>query len=99
MRAKKIWRLIGRIYDDIESALWALLITSVIFFIVFVVPKIPEISANIANIRAEEIAVENANYCEKLGMKAGTQAYSRCLLTLGDFRLKVEQRIGEENDF
>jgi hypothetical protein len=66
---------------------------------VFVAPKIPEIRANIANIRAEKIAAENSNYCEKLGMKAGTRAHSRCLLTLGDFRLKVEQRIEEENDF
>lgn len=99
MRTNKIWRLIGRIYDEVESALWALIIVSIIFFIVFVAPKIPEIRANIANARAEEIAAENAKYCEKLQMKAGTRSYRRCLLTLGEFRMKVEQRIDEENDF
>ena len=99
MRASKIWRLIGRIYDVVESALWALLITFMIFFIVFVVPKIPEIRANIVNIRAEEIATENAALCERLGMKAGTREHERCLIEVETFRLKVEWRVDEEYRF
>jgi hypothetical protein len=32
-------------------------------------------------------------------MKVGTQTYNDCLLVLGDFRLKVEQRIYNDSDF
>jgi hypothetical protein len=32
-------------------------------------------------------------------MKAGTRAYDKCLLVLGDFRMKVEQRAYSESDF
>lgn len=32
-------------------------------------------------------------------MKANTQKYEKCLLDLGDFRLKVENRIYDEYDF
>jgi hypothetical protein len=99
MKADKLWYIVVRVYEDVETGLWALLITSVIFFIAFVVPRLPEIRAGIARTRAQEIAAENAKYCQELGMKAGTRMYSQCLLTLGDFRLKVEQRIEKENEF
>jgi hypothetical protein len=32
-------------------------------------------------------------------MMAATQKYEQCLLTLGEFRLKVEKRIAAEQDF
>jgi hypothetical protein len=99
MKPERFWDLIGRVYDNVESALWALLIASVIFLLVFTLPRVPEIQAEMARIRAKDIAVENAYYCERLGLRAGTQTYSQCLLTLGDFRLKVEKRINEEREF
>ena len=99
MKSNKPWEAVSRVSDNAEVALWALLLTSVIFFFAFVVPKLPEISAQNVRIRAEEIATENAYYCEKLGMKAGTQKHSQCLLDLGEFRLKVEKRITDESFF
>jgi hypothetical protein len=98
MKGNKFWKAVGRAYDNIEAALWALTVTSVIFFLAFVVPHLPEIREKIARTRMEEIAAENAIYCEKLGNEVGTRAYRHCLLTLGDFRVKVEQRIDREND-
>lgn len=47
----------------------------------------------------QQIADETALYCEKLNRTPGTQAYSDCLLVLGDFRLRVEQRVYSERDF
>jgi hypothetical protein len=99
MKADKIWNTVARVPENVETALWALLVTSVLFFIAFVMPRLPEIRAEIARTRAQEIAAENAKYCQELGMKAGTRMYSQCLLTLGDFRLKVEQRISNEMEF
>ncbi|MGA7388359.1 MAG: hypothetical protein WBW99_10595 [Pseudolabrys sp.] len=99
MKADKIWDTVARVHENVETVLWALLITSVLFFIAFVLPRLPEIRAEIARTRAQEIAAENAKYCQELGMKADTRMYSQCLLTLGDFRLKVEQRIANEMEF
>ncbi len=99
MTPNKILETLIVVYHDIELALWALLLTSLIFFLVFVVPKLPEIRARMEGIRAEEITAENAFYCEKLQLQRGTQKYNQCLLILGEFRLKVEKRIAAENDF
>jgi hypothetical protein len=99
MKANKVLDLIHRVYDNVEMALWSILLTTVIFFIVFVVPILPAIRAQHLRVRTKEIAEENALYCEKLNMKAGTPAYTDCLFVLGDFRLKVERHIYEEIDF
>jgi hypothetical protein len=92
-----IWDLVARVYYNTEIALWALLITSVIWFLAFQLPRLPALNAAIAATRAAEVAAENIGYCEKLGMKAGTRTYGDCLLIIENFRLKVEQRIDAEN--
>jgi hypothetical protein len=99
MNRDKIWESVSRIYDQVEIALWALLLSGTIFFLAFTVPKLPQILAQVETIRSQEIAAENSRYCEKLGMTAGTQKDEQCLLTLGEFRLKVEKRIAAEQDF
>ena len=99
MKSTQIWKTVGRVYDDVESALWAILLAFVIYFIAAIAPRLPEIRAENLKIRSDEISVENASYCEKLGMKDDAQKYRQCLLTLGDFRLKVEQRVDQENEF
>ncbi len=69
------------------------------FFIVFVLPKIPEIRTQTVESRAKEIATENAKSCKRLGLKAGTGNYNECLLDLGELRLKIENRLVKESDF
>jgi hypothetical protein len=83
---------IREIYDKIESALWAMLFAFVIYFITFVLPKLPEIQAQSARVRVEEIGAENASLCEKLSIERGTDKYNQCLLDVGEFRWKVEKR-------
>jgi hypothetical protein len=92
----KTWQTV---YHNVESALWALLLSSVIYFFAFVAAKLPEMGARAERTRAQEVAAENAYYCERMGMGTGTQKYSQCLLDLGEFRLKVEKRITDESDF
>jgi hypothetical protein len=98
MKSNKVWELISQVYDNVHAALWATALAFVIYLGIFVIPMLPSIQEQYQRVRAQEIADENALYCEKLNMKAGTQAYNECLLVLGDFRLKVEQRISSEND-
>ena len=99
MNPNKILESIGRIYDNVEIALWSMMFSFVIYLFVFIVPKLPQIRDRAEQVLAKEIAAENAYYCEKFGMKANTQKYEQCLLDLGDFRLKVENRISGEYDF
>lgn len=98
MKSNRILELISHVYDNAHAALWATLLTFVIYLGIFVIPMLPSIREQYQRVRAQEIADENALYCNKLNMKVGTQAYNECLLVLGDFRLKVEQRISSEND-
>jgi hypothetical protein len=98
MKSLKNREIVGRIYDNVEIALWAMLLAFVIYFIAFVIPKVPEIQARAERIRAEEIAAENSSVCEKLGIKRRIDKYNQCLLDVGAFRLKVEKRINDENE-
>jgi len=94
--SSKLWEIASRIYDNIEIAMWSTLFAFVIYFITLVLPGLPEIQAQIARTRAEEIRAENASLCEKLGIKTGTDKYNRCLLDVGEFRFNVEKRLSDE---
>jgi hypothetical protein len=99
MKPNKVWETISRVYDNVHAALWATLLAAVIYFAIFVLPKVPAMREQYQRDRAQEIADENALYCKKLNMKGGTAAYNECLLILGDFRAKVEQRDYDESQF
>jgi len=99
MRPNKIRDLVSRAYDQTEIALWSLGLSAIICFLAFGVPRLPEIAARAERIRAQEIAAEYAYYCENFGFKPRGQEYARCVLDLGEFRLKVEKRIAAEEDF
>ncbi len=91
MISRKMWEAAGRMYDNVEAALWTSLILFLIYFFVFIVPKLPEVRAQNQRILVQEVAAENESYCTRLGMERGTEKYSQCLLVLGEFRAKVEK--------
>ena len=93
----KIREIASRVHTNIETALWAGLFAFVIYFITFVLPKLPEIQAQNARVRVEEIGAENASLCEKLSIKPGADGFNQCLLDVGAFRWKVEKRIYDES--
>jgi hypothetical protein len=98
MNSYDIWSLVIRMYDAIETALWAGLFSFLLVFASLIAPKIAEYRAHEERKMSQEIAAENSAYCEKWGMEAGSQRHCQCLLDLGEFRQKVERRIAD-NDF
>jgi hypothetical protein len=91
--------LLRRIYDEVHAALWAILLALISYFIIFVVPKIPEASDRAEMLRAQEISAEHEWYCNRWGMGPGTERHNQCLSDLQQFRATVEKRIADDIDF
>ena len=91
--------LARRIYETVETALWAGLAAFVIYFCAVVAPGLPTAQARYKAVRALEIINENRQYCEKWGMITATRTPDQCLLELEAFRAKVLQRSFDESIF
>lgn len=91
--------LIQKIYDEVHAALWAVLVAFVCWFVVFVVPKLPEIHARAEMLRDHAIAAEEDSYCGKLQIGPKTPMYRQCISYLHDYRATIEQHIADENLF
>jgi len=90
--------LIQKIYDNVHAAARAILIAFVLWFLVVVVPKMPEIHAQADVLRDNEIAAEQHLYCGKLGMAPRTAMYYQCISYLAEYRAKIQQRIADETN-
>ena len=99
VKRSQIWRVVDRLYVEIETALWAGLAAFVIFFCALILPNIPANVAKAQADRALEIVHENQRYCEKWGMKRGTQAHIGCTIDLQQLRNDIEQRRVEATMF
>ena len=89
-------KLVGDIYDTVHMALWSLLITFVIFFCVFTLPRMPQLRAEMQAKRILDLQAENRSYCEKWGFAHGTQKHAACILDLEELRAKIDQRASDE---
>ena len=92
VKRSQIWRVVERLCVEIETALWAALAAFVIFFCALILPNIPASVAKAQADRDLEIVHENQSYCEKWGMKRGTQAHIGCTIDLQQLRNDIEQR-------
>ena len=92
VRRSQVWRVVDRLYVEIETALWAGLAAFVIFFCALILPHIPANVAKAEATRALELVDDNVRYCEKWGMKRGTQAHIGCTIDLQQLRNDIEQR-------
>jgi len=99
MKSTRILERVRRVYDYVEVALWAALLAFVIYFVIFVIPNMREIRAQNETAQLQEITAENVTYCEKFGMRVGTDKYNQCLLDLQEFRTKVEKRMHDESSY
>jgi len=95
MNSSKTMAAVRCIYDWVESALWALLAAFVLYFLVFLAPALPEIARRAESIRALNVAAENRSYCERWGMKQGTQAHTLCTSDLQELRAKIKQEFDD----
>jgi hypothetical protein len=93
MLSEKTWQVIYRAYDYAQTAASALLCSFGLYFAMSVLPHVGEIRAGIESQRILEIASENRLYCEKWGMREGTESYLQCALDLQRIRANVERRI------
>ena len=99
MVSSKAMAVVRQVYDWVESALWAALLAFVIYFLVNVVPILPEMTRRAESTRALKIAAENRSYCEKWGMKSGTREYSLCTIDLQQLRKSIERDLSDEGVF
>jgi len=96
---KKVESGIRRVYDAVETALWATLFAFVLYFAAFVAPRLPEIRARMEQSRAEAIAAEHRQFCLKWFPAAGEHKLIRCMGDLQQFRASVEQRLADESPY
>jgi hypothetical protein len=99
VRRSQIWRVVDRLYVEVETALWAALAAFVIFFCALILPEVPANVAKAQAVRALEVGEENQVYCEKWGMKRGTQAHIGCTIDLQQLRNDIEQRRADATMF
>jgi hypothetical protein len=88
--------VVRRVYDVVESALWAALLAFVIFFLIRVVPSIPENARRAESIRMLNVAAENSVYCERWGMKRATHEHTLCTMDLQELRRKIERERADD---
>jgi hypothetical protein len=91
--------LVQSIYDYVHLALWATLAALVLFFLVFIAPKLPEATARAERLRIQEISQENEDYCAKWQMGLGTKMHDQCILDLQELRWKIQERYADMLDF
>lgn len=89
------WKFVEQLYDALHMVLWAALLAVVLFMGIFVLPKLPEMQAQAALKRADEIAAENRFYCEKWGFARGSHKHTMCTVDLQQLRKSIEQRAAE----
>lgn len=90
--------LAKRIYDSVHMALWATLTAFVLWFAVFVLPRLPELRARAAGLHAQEVAAEQDLACATLGMGPKSPMYRHCIADLAAYRTRIERRLAAESD-
>jgi hypothetical protein len=99
MRSNGTLAIVQSIYDYVHLALWAILAAFVLFFLAFVAPRLPEITARAERLRIQEISQENEDYCAKWQMGLGTKMHNQCILDLQELRWKAQNRVADQLDF
>ncbi len=99
MNTDRTLALVRAVYDEVHLALWAALTAFLLYFAVFVAPKLPELRAAAEGARLEQIAAQNEAYCVKWNMGPGTSMHSDCLSDLRQLRTDIENQLADEAAF
>ncbi len=91
--------LLRAVYDEVHSALWAMLIAFLIYFAAFMAPKISEQRAAAEWTRLQQIVAKTEAYCAKWRMGPGTAMHSECLSDLRQLRADIENEFAAEAEF
>ena len=99
MKSNDTLAMVQSIYDYVHLALWATVAAFVLFFLVFIAPRLPEDAARAERLRIQEISQENEDYCAKWQMGLETKMHDQCLLDLQELRWKIQKRFADMLDF
>jgi hypothetical protein len=99
MKPDRTMALVRAVYDEVHLALWAVLTALVIYFSVFVAPKLPKLQAAAERHRIERIASQDDAYCAKWRMGPASAMHDECISDLQQLRTNIENRIAEESAF
>lgn len=89
--SSKAMAIVRKVYDAVETMLWASLLVFLGYFLVCVMPHLSEIRSRAETIRVSKISSDNSFFCEKWGMKLGTHEHTLCTMDLQQLRQKIEQ--------
>lgn len=95
MKTAKIGAFVARLHFEIQCALWATLLTGVLFFAVLVLPGIPAAQRRASAAEAAQFISQCSQYCEKWGLPRGSLKHSECVQDLKQFRADIERRLDE----
>jgi hypothetical protein len=96
MKAGRLKGHLVRLHFEIQCALWAMLLTSVLFFAVFVAPGIPAAQRRAAAAEAAQFMSQCSQYCEKWGLPRGSLRHAECVQDLKQFRANIEAKLDNE---
>jgi hypothetical protein len=95
MRTGGLKAYLAWLHSEIECALWATLLTGVLFFVLFVAPEIPAAQRRAAAAEAVQFISQCSQYCEKWGLPRGSRRHTECMQDLKQFRAEIETKMGD----
>jgi hypothetical protein len=96
MVSSKTMIVVKKVYDNVECALWAGLLSFVLWFVTCVAPNLPETVRRAESLRALKVVEENSGYCERWGMKEGTREHALCTIDLRQLRQRIENEFAAD---
>ena len=79
--SSKILEIARRIHHNIETALWAVLFAFVVYFIIFVLPKMPEFKRKERELRRQKLAPKMHHFARSyISNEELTTTISACLM-------------------
>jgi hypothetical protein len=85
------------IYDEVNLALWAIAAALMIYVVVFILPKAPELRAQAEFVRTQQVGAENEWYCQRWHMGPMSPMHERCIIDLQQLRTSIENRIADDS--
>ena len=98
VNSQRILETVRAIYDEVNLALWAIAAALVVYLVVVVLPKAPEMRTRAELLRMQEISAENEWYCQRWHMGPMSPMHERCIMDLQQLRTSIENRLADEND-
>ena len=98
VNSQRVLETVRAIYDEVNLALWAIAAALVVYVVIVILPKAPEMRARAELLRTQQIEAENEWYCQRWHMGPMSPMHERCIMDIQQLRTSIENRIAAEND-